>query len=85
MFTEIQNPIDFFSHYQNTSDAWNQLVDYAMKDSINLRKIPDSDRVNIEEQMKAYLARFRWRTEGFYEVYNQYDPAVKKALEVLEK
>ena len=83
LFKQYQNPNEFFSHYQNTSDAWNQLVDFAMKDSINLRKIPDTDRVNIQEQMKAYLARFRWRTEGFYEVYNQYDPAVKKALQVL--
>jgi carboxyl-terminal processing protease len=35
--------------------------------------------------MKAYMARYKWRNEGFYEVLNVNDPVVKKAIEVIEK
>ena len=84
-FRDYKSPADFATRYQNTSDAWNQLVIYALKDSINLKNIPEKDKKNIQEQIKAYLARLKWRTEGFYEVYNYYDPTVQKAKEVLEK
>jgi carboxyl-terminal processing protease len=60
------------------------LVAYAEKDSINLRNIPDKDKENIQDQIKAYLARLKWRTQGYYQVYNNYDPVVKKAMEILQ-
>jgi carboxyl-terminal processing protease len=31
------------------------------------------------------MARQIWRTQGYYEVSNAYDPVVKKALEVVSK
>ena len=82
-FQQYKSPADFAARYKSTEDAWQQLVAYAQKDSINLQKVPESDRRNIEERIKAYLARLKWRTQGFYEVYNSYDPVVKKAVEVL--
>ena len=85
LFEQYKTPSDLATRYQNTSDAWNQLVTYAMKDSINLSKIPESDKKNIQNRIKAYLARLKWRTEGFYEVYNLYDPVIKKAEESLTK
>ena len=54
-----------------------------MKDSINLKNIPEKDKLNIQDQIKAYLARLKWRTQGFYQVFNSYDPAVQKAMQVL--
>jgi carboxyl-terminal processing protease len=56
-----------------------------MKDSINLNKVPASDKQNIEERIKAYLARLKYRNQGFYQVYNNYDPVVQKAKELLSK
>ena len=84
-FNQYKTPSDLASNYQNTSDAWEQLVTYAAKDSINLAKIPLTDKENIQHRIKAYLARLRWRTQGFYEVYNLYDPVVQKAKEALAK
>ena len=84
-FQQYKTPSEFAAKYQNTAEAWNKLVEFARKDSINLQKIPEKDKRNIEERIKAYLARLKWRTQGFYEVYNTYDPVVKKALEVLGK
>jgi carboxyl-terminal processing protease len=84
-FQQYKSPSDFASRYQNSEDAWKELVGFAMKDSINLRNIPEKDKLNLQDQIKAYLARLKWRTQGFYQVYNNYDPQVLKAREVLAK
>jgi carboxyl-terminal processing protease len=84
-FEQYKNPADFAARYQNSTDAWQQLVNYALKDSIKLSNIPDKDKRNIQDQIKAYIARLKWRTQGFYQVFNNYDPAVMKARQVLEK
>lgn len=83
-FQNYKTPSDFANKYQNTGDAWKQLVRYAMKDSINLNKIPVAEKQEVEDRMKAYLARFRWRTQGFYEVSNSKDKVIQKAKEVLK-
>ncbi|MBD0332197.1 MAG: S41 family peptidase [Chitinophagaceae bacterium] len=82
---KYKSPAEFSKKYQNTADAWNQLVAYALKDSIDLRKISGADKSQVQNQIKAYLARYRWRTQGFYLVANSNDKVVKKALEVMEK
>jgi carboxyl-terminal processing protease len=82
---KYKSPAEFATKYQNTEDAWNQLVAYALKDSINLKKISAVDKMAVQNQIKAYLARFRWRTYGFYHVANTNDKVVKKALEVIAK
>lgn len=82
---QYKNPADFVQRFQNTGDAWKGLVAYAAKDSINLRNVSGADRKEIEERMKAYLARFRWRTQGFYQVSNASDKVVIKAREVMEQ
>jgi carboxyl-terminal processing protease len=84
-FNQFKSPTDFINKFSNSQDAWNQLVVYAMKDSINLNKVPASDKQNIEERIKAYLARLKYRNQGFYQVYNNYDPVVQKAKELLSK
>lgn len=84
-FARYKSPADFANTFRNTEDAWKQLVAYALKDSINLEKVPAADRKNVEERIKAYLARLRWRTQGYYEVYNRYDPVVQKGKEILMK
>lgn len=80
---QYKSPSDFSNRFRNTSDAWNQLVNYAMKDSIDLTKVPAEDRMEIEDRIKAYLARFRWRTQGFYVVSNSTDSIVQKGVKAL--
>jgi carboxyl-terminal processing protease len=79
------SPGDFVARYNSSADAWNGLVAYAAKDSINLKAVPVNDRKEIQDRIKAYLARFRWRTQGFYQVSNATDKVVTKALETMEK
>lgn len=83
-FNAFRSPADLARGYQNTEEAWKGLVAYAQKDSINLSRIPEPDKRNIQNRIKAYLARLKWRTQGFYEVNNTYDPMVLKAKETLK-
>lgn len=80
-----KSPSDFAARFANVEDAWNGLVEYASRDSINLKKVPAIDKKIIEDRIRAYLARLRWRTEGFYEVANAYDKTVAKAMEIVKK
>jgi len=84
LFDQYKSPSDFASRYQNSADVWNKLKDEALKDSIKLQNIPENDKRNIQNQIKAYLARLKWRTQGYYQVSNSFDPAVEKAKEILK-
>lgn len=84
VFGQYKSPTDLAQHFQNTGDAWKQLEAYALKDSIFLHKIPAQDKAAIEQRMKAFLARLKWRSQGFYEVYNLYDPVFQKGKQVAE-
>lgn len=82
---KYKTPSEFAEKYTNTEDAWKKLVVFAMKDSINLTKVPEADKQGIEDRIKAYLARFRWRTQGFYEVSNSVDEIVTAAKKEIRK
>ncbi len=82
---KYKTPADFAARFRNTDAAWNELVEFARKDSIYLERVPIKDKVNVQDRMKAYLARFRWRTQGFYQVMNSTDDIVIRAREVLAK
>ena len=84
-FNQYQSATDFSLRFPAINSIWKQLVEYAREDSIYLQNIPLKDQEGIKERLKAYLARYKWRIEGFYEVLNMTDPAVKKAIAVLEK
>ena len=83
-FSQYRTPTEFAQQYTNTEGAWKELVQFAMKDSINITRIPDKDRQVVQNRIKAYIARLKWRTQGFYEVNNYFDPMVTKAREVLK-
>lgn len=82
-FNQYKTPSELATRYTNMSEAWEELVGFAMKDSINLKNVPPDDRLKIQQRIKAYLARLKWRTQGYYEVFNSYDPMVRKAMEAL--
>ena len=76
---------DYEQHFVNLDDMWNQLSNYALKDSIDLTTVSAKQKNALKERLKAYLARFKWRNYGFYQVQNHDDPVVVKALEELKK
>jgi len=81
--SHFKNPMDFSAHYPGMKNTWELLVDFAAKDSIDLRTITKEDKDFTEKRIKAQLARYQWRSEGYYEILNSFDPAIRKTMEVL--
>jgi carboxyl-terminal processing protease len=81
---QYNSPSDFVTRYQNLEEPWTLLIKEALKDSIKLINVPEADKKNIQNQIKAYLARLKWRTQGYYQVANSYDADIEKAIEVLK-
>jgi len=82
---KYNSPQEFTANYNDLEGIWKELVAYAAKDSIDLKEVSPADKDYLQKRIKAQLARFKWRSKGFYEVINGDDPAIKKALAVLEK
>ena len=80
---KYNSPDEFIANYNNDESRWQELVNYAAKEKIDLTKISAHDKDFLQKRIKALLARYKWRTEGFYEVINNSDPAIKKALEII--
>lgn len=84
-FQAYKDPASFINGFHDDEKVWNALTTYVAKDTIRLDKISDRDKEVVQHRIRAMLARQIWRTEGYYEVSNAYDPAVRKALEVVTK
>jgi carboxyl-terminal processing protease len=82
---QYATPEDFIKNFNTDSEMWQQLVKYTAQDTVNLKSVPETDKESLEKRLKANMARFKWRNEGYYEVLNTDDAVIKKALEVLEK
>ncbi|ANH80468.1 carboxyl-terminal protease [Niabella ginsenosidivorans] len=79
-----QSPITFSQQFEPGRIMWQQFVSWAQKDSTNLANISAAERTRVQNRMEAYLARFKWNDNGFYEVLNLTDPVVAKSIEFLK-
>jgi carboxyl-terminal processing protease len=85
VFQAFKDPAGFAAGFHDDVQVWKALTAYAAKDTVNLNAIPAREKEVLQHRIKALLARQIWRTQGYYEIYNNYDPVVSKALEVVEK
>ncbi len=84
-FSVYRSPMQFQKNYSIDDTTWNSFKAFAVKDSININKIDKGGKSVLSKQIKILTARQIWRNEGLYEVSNAEDPAIMKALEVLNK
>ena len=82
-FKEYANPKQFNENYEINDQTLKDLKAYALQDSVNLDINNQTEKSLLEREIKTMTAREIWRTEGYYEVNNQYDSTVKKALELM--
>jgi len=80
-FKQFKNASEFATGFKDDAQLWSSLANYAAKDSINLKTIPEKDKQVLLLRTKALLGRQGWRQEGYFEVANTFDPVVKKAME----
>jgi carboxyl-terminal processing protease len=55
---------------------------YSLPDSLKTRVSAQGKNL-VELRLKALLARYRWRINGYFEVINTQDPVVQKALSLI--
>lgn len=83
-FQSFKDPLQLYAQFKPGEKEWDGLVTFAAMDSVDLHHVTPSQKNDLLEKFQAMLARQIWRTEGYYEVSNETDPMVKKALEVLK-
>jgi carboxyl-terminal processing protease len=71
--------------FNGEESMWAGLVNYAAKDSIDISGVTGKEKESLEQRLKALLARYRWRSTGYYQVLNANDAMVLKALETIRK
>lgn len=76
---------DYVQRFSQMNQMWDQFVNYAKKDSVKLDTASTKQKESLQKRLEAYLARFRWRNDGYFQVLNNEDAVVKKALEELKK
>ena len=76
---------DFNNGFTVTEEYWKQFLAAAAKDSVNITAVSSKEKSGLSMQIKSYIARLIWRNEGYFEVMNTNDEAIKKAFEIIEK
>jgi carboxyl-terminal processing protease len=67
-----------------TDQDWKSFIAFAAHDSISLNTLTVNDKNYLTQRMKGLLARYKWRNEGYFQVLNPNDEAVKKAISLLQ-
>jgi carboxyl-terminal processing protease len=83
-FAPFKGPSDFATGFHDDDQLWKSLVAYALRDTIDIRSIPQKDKTVLQHRIKAMMAKQIWQTEGYFEVANNYDPVVNKAMQALK-
>ena len=77
---QFKSAAEFARNFNRMDELWNGLARYAATESINLSILSEEDKHDLKQRLKALLARYKWRSPGFYQVLNEEDPMVKKAM-----
>ncbi len=83
-FQQYSSPKQFDDNYNVDDQTLNNLKAYAEKDSVSLNINDQHEKSILKREIKVLTAREIWRTEGYYEVNNQYDSTVKKAMQLMK-
>lgn len=79
---QYSSPADYVKRF-NAGELWDGFSKYPGA-SIDFKIINSKEKELIQQRLKALLARYRWRSEGFYQVLNNDDPVIKKAMELMK-
>lgn len=76
---------DFINRYNITDKDFNAFMVYVAP---SLREMDARDiqvsKTNIKKLLKAYMGRFQWGDNAYFRIINDNDPALKKAVEVVD-
>lgn len=81
-FDQYASPADFIRKFTATG-LWDGFVKKTAGDSVKPVILNDPEKEKLQIRMKGLLARYKWRSNGYYQVINADDPVIKKALETI--
>lgn len=81
----FKTPMEFHNGFHDENNMWNNIVQYAAKDSIDIARCSVKDKELLLFRTKALLARLIWRSDGYFEISNDRDIVVRRALEEINK
>lgn len=81
---QYRSPNDLNAKFSLSPSTWNQLIERAKKDSVQLYKLSPKTKQDIELRIKALLARYIWRNNGYFQVLNSDDASYLQALQSLQ-
>ncbi|MEI9945018.1 MAG: S41 family peptidase [Chitinophagaceae bacterium] len=84
LIDKLPSTAAYIQHFDQPTDLWSQFVNYVPA-TIDLNNLSANQKASLQRRLEAYLARFRWRNNGYYQVLNADDAVVKKAMEEIQK
>jgi carboxyl-terminal processing protease len=78
-------PGDFIKGFTFSEEYWNQFVQAAAKDSVNITGTNEKVKADLINRIRSSIARQLWRNEGYFETMNASDDAVLRSLEILAR
>ncbi len=83
---QYKSAADYARNFDKAGDIWREFTKYAKsRDSVNLNILTPVQEASLQRRLEASLSRFRWRNNGYFQVLNDEDAVVRKALEVIKK
>jgi carboxyl-terminal processing protease len=83
-FQTIQSSGDFEKMFNPGEKEWQQLINFATADSLQLNPVNQKDKAEVLKKMKILMARQIMGTEGYFETMNLGDSTIKKGLQILQ-
>ena len=80
----FKSSADFVQYFDRVDEMWDQFVNYAKRDSVELAGVTEKQKATLKRRLEAYLARFKWRSNGFFHVLNDQDAMINKAREIMK-
>ncbi len=80
----IKTPVELYKQFKPGEKEWQQLTEFAKKDTIDLSTVNATAKADMLKKIQSLMARQVWRAEGYYEVSNETDPMIRKALEEMK-
>lgn len=81
LVNEYASPLDFYKGFTFDKTDKDLIIKLINSDSTTAGKpLKPSSQVLLNNRLKAVIARYKWKNNAFFEIINQNDPVIKKAL-----
>lgn len=77
---QYRSSTDFTNRFNAADMSYNRIS----PDGHSTLVVTERQKEIIQQRLKAVLARYKWRSNGFYEVLNSTDVVIKKAVETIK-